>query len=278
MRLKHGGVVGAEFGTGLVERSAGSEPAEELGHAMFAAGDHGRGEMMRAGDDVGDDLGGDGVRHGGFEDADDGGGARSGEAVEAQGLADHRWVGVEGLGPELIGEDDGAGGVGAIVGGAEQSAEDGAQAHDFEVVAIDDASGNGARLAEALHGEVDFGKRAELGDGFEVLAQVVDFGNGEGGVYGMQAGCALANVEEAGFVAIGEGAQQHGADDGEDGGVGADAEGEREGHGDPEGGDAGEGANSDSEITKERHGVSPSEVTAGPGELRVFPGVGPAMR
>jgi hypothetical protein len=234
---------------------------------MLAACDHGGGEVVRAGDNVRDDLRGDGIRNGRLEDPDDGGGARSGEAVEAEGFSEDGRVRVEGLGPELIGEDDGAGGVGSVVGGAEQPAENGAQSHDFEVVAVDDASRDGARLAEALHGEVDFGEGAELGDGFEVLAEVVDFGDGEGDVVGVQAGRALADVEQASFVAIGERAQQDGANNREDGGVGADAEGEREGHGDPERGNTGEGADGDSEITKEGHGCSPSGVCSLAGAL-----------
>ena len=145
--LEDGGVAGAELGAGLVEGGAGSEAAEELGHAMFAAGDHGGGEVVRAGDNVGDDFCGDGIGHRGFEDADDGGGAGPLEAVEAEGLAEDGGIGVQGLGPELIGEDDGALGIGSVVGGTEEAAEDGAQAHDFEVVAVDDAGGDGAWLA-----------------------------------------------------------------------------------------------------------------------------------
>ena len=43
---------------------------------MDAAGDHGGGKMMRAGDHVGDDFGVGGVGNRRLEDADDGGGAR----------------------------------------------------------------------------------------------------------------------------------------------------------------------------------------------------------
>ena len=74
-----------------------------------------------------------------------------------------------------------------------------------------------------------------------MLAEVVDFRDGEGGVVGIEAGRALADVEQAVFVAIGERAQQHGADDAEDGGVGADAESQGEGDGDPERGNARKG-------------------------------------
>ena len=95
MRGDHGGVDGAEFGARGVESGAGSEAREDFGHAMFAAGDHGGGEMMRAGDDVGDDLGFHGIGHGRLKNADDGGGARALEAFEPDGLADHAGIGVQ---------------------------------------------------------------------------------------------------------------------------------------------------------------------------------------
>ena len=90
-----------------------------------------------------------------------------------------------------------------------------------------------------------------------MLAEVVDFGDGEGRVLGVNAGSALADVEEAGFVAIGEGAEEDGAHDAEDGGVGSDAESESEGDGEPERGDAGEGADRDPEVTKKSHDGPP---------------------
>ena len=57
MFLDHGRIDGAQLGASLIEGDTGSETAEELSHAMDTAGDHGGGEMMRAGDDVGDDFG-----------------------------------------------------------------------------------------------------------------------------------------------------------------------------------------------------------------------------
>ncbi len=84
----HGGVGGAELGACGFEGGSGSEAGEDLGHAVFAAGDHGGGQMMRAGDDVGDDLGRHRVGYGRLKHADDDGVARAGEAFEADALAE----------------------------------------------------------------------------------------------------------------------------------------------------------------------------------------------
>src|SRR6185437_11015773 len=159
---------------------------------------------------------------------------------------------VQRRGPEFISEDDGTGGVRAIVGGAEQTSEHRAEAHHLEVVAIDNAGGDLARRAEADNGEVDLGEGAELRDGLQVLADVVDLRDGKGRVLLVNAGRALPDVEKAGFVAIGKRTEQYGAHDAEDGGVAADAEGECEGDGDPERANARERANSKLQVAKKR--------------------------
>ena len=139
MFLHHGRVNGAQFGASLVESGAGSELAEELGHAMDAARDHRGGKMVRAGDDVGDNLGVRGIWDRGFKDADDGGGTIA-NAAEANGFADDVRIFVESGRPETIGEHDDASSVGAVVSRSEETAEDRMKAHDFEVVAADDAA------------------------------------------------------------------------------------------------------------------------------------------
>ena len=65
-------VDGAQLGARRFEVDAGREPAEQLRHAMDAARHHRRRQMMRAGHDVGDDLGFRRIRHRRFEHADDG--------------------------------------------------------------------------------------------------------------------------------------------------------------------------------------------------------------
>ena len=86
--LLHGGVDGAQLSASLVESCAGSQLAEEFGHAMDAAGDHRGGKMMRADDQVADNLRFRGIRHRGFQDTDDRGGTIA-KAAEPNGLADH---------------------------------------------------------------------------------------------------------------------------------------------------------------------------------------------
>ena len=62
---------------------------------------------MGAGNHVGDDFRVGRIRHGRFQDANNGGGA----GVEANVFADDGGIAVQHRGPETIGEYDGAGGV-----------------------------------------------------------------------------------------------------------------------------------------------------------------------
>src|SRR5262249_53892113 len=153
-------------------------------------------------------------------------------------FAEHVGVGMECIAPEGIGEDDGALGIGAIIAWSEQPAEYRLEPHYFEIMAVDYAAANFARLAEADHGEVYLREGAQFGDGVQVFTHVHNLGDGEGAVLVAVAGCALADVKEAVFVTVIEWTQQDAANHAEDGSVRADAEGERERHGDPERRDA----------------------------------------
>src|SRR5712692_10488525 len=109
MFFGHGPVDGAQLGASLIKGDAGSETPKELGHAMATVGDHGRREVVRACDDVGDDFGILGIGDGGFEDADDS--ARpiaKDTATEANGPTDDGRILLESGGPETIGENDNA--------------------------------------------------------------------------------------------------------------------------------------------------------------------------
>ena len=110
----------------------------------------------------------------------------------------------------------------------QQAAEHGAKAHHVEERSADDARFHHARLAaETNHREVDRREVAERADGGDARLDVVDFRHGERRVLGADARRALTDVDQAIFVAIDERAEEHAADDAEDRGVGADAEGER---------------------------------------------------
>ena len=118
---------------------------------------------------------------------------------------------------------------GPIVLRVQQAAEHRAKAHHVEERSADDAGLHHARLAaEADHREVDGGEVAEGADGRDARLEVVDFRHRERHVLGADARRALADVDQAIFVAIDERAEQHAADDAEDRGVGADAERERD--------------------------------------------------
>ena len=123
---------------------------------MEPVGDHGGGKVMRARDHVGDDFRILGVRDTGFEDADDGARAiahRS--AAEPDRFANDRRIFRKTGRPEAIRENHDAGSLGTIVLRPDEMAEDRMQAHDFEVVAANDAGLNDSGLPQADHGEFD---------------------------------------------------------------------------------------------------------------------------
>ena len=86
MLLDHRRVNRAQFGARRVQVGARRQPGEELGHPVDAAVDHRRRQMVRAGDDVGDDLGLGRVGDRRLEDADD----RRRAVAEPDGLAEDR--------------------------------------------------------------------------------------------------------------------------------------------------------------------------------------------
>src|ERR1019366_3667190 len=100
------------------------------------------------------------------------------------------------------------------------------QSHYLEIRSADDAGTDFARLAETDHGEADGGEIAERTHGLDTGAQILDLRDGEIRVVDAEAARALANVDQAVLVAIDQRPQQHAAHQGEDGGVGADAQGE----------------------------------------------------
>ena len=147
---------------------------------------------MRAGDDVGDELGFHRIGHRWFQYANDDCGTRAHDAIEPHRLSDHAGIMVQRCAPESIGQHSRAGGVWAIVAGSQQASKHRTQPHHLEVVAIHYARGYFARRAEPYDGEVDLGKGAERLDRFEPVPDVLNFRNGECGVRDADARSALA--------------------------------------------------------------------------------------
>ncbi len=156
------GVHRHELGLRRFEGRFRLETAKELRHAVRSAGDHRRAEVMRAGHDIGDDLGVGRIGHGRLEHTDHCGGAWT----ETNGLADDGRIAVERSRPVPVGEDGRARGLRAVVGGVQQAAKHGAKAHDLE-----ERPANHARLhdpglaSKTNHGEVDRGEITERADG-----------------------------------------------------------------------------------------------------------------
>src|SRR5712691_1723666 len=251
MGFGHGAVDGAQLGASLLEGGTRSETAKKLRYAMDAAGDHSCRKVMRTGDDVSDEFGVLGVGDGGFEDADDGARTVAHEpAVEPEGFAENRRIFAKSGRPEAISENEDAGSLGTVVLRSEKSAEDGVETHNIEECAADDTSLNYARLTQADHREFGGGEIAEGAQGFNAGAQVLDFRHRERCVHVASARGTLADVDEPVLVAVDEGLEEHAAHQGEDGGVGADAERECQDHSQRQPLRAHEGVERNSQIAK----------------------------
>src|SRR5260370_23634724 len=145
MCIGNGPVDGAQLSASLIEGGTGSETAKELSHAMEAASDHGCREVVRAGDDVGHDLGILRIGDGGFEDADDGGRPIAhGAPAEANGFAEDGRILPKSGCPETIGENRDAGSFGTVVLRSDETAQYRVQAHNFEAGAAHHACLNHA--------------------------------------------------------------------------------------------------------------------------------------
>ena len=90
---------------------------------MLAALDHGRREVVRASDDVGDNVCVRRIGNRRFQDPDDGRGAGLHHAPQLEHLSKHVGVGMQAGDPELVGEHHGARSLWAIVARVEQASE-----------------------------------------------------------------------------------------------------------------------------------------------------------
>src|SRR5580704_1331716 len=129
---------------------------------MHASLNHGRGEVMRASHDIGDDLGLGGIWYGRLQHAHDGGRA----LAELYGLADDGRIAVEGGLPEAVREHGGAGGIRAVIAHVEQASHLRVQPHHFEIRAAHDSGTNLAGIAKPDHRKADDREVAELADRF----------------------------------------------------------------------------------------------------------------
>src|SRR5260370_3583832 len=231
MGFGHSPVDGAQLGASLIERDTGNETRKEFRHAMDAPSHHGCREVVRAGDDVGDDFGLLGIRDGGCEDANDSSGSTSHEAAaEKNGFADDARILPKSGGPEQIGENDDAGSFGAVVLRPDETPEDRVEAYYVEVVAADDAGLDLAGFTKADHGEREAGEVAERAQGFNAGAQILDFGHGERFVVVADPRAALADVDQPVLVAVDESLEQYPAHQRERGRLGAASHGPRQDH------------------------------------------------
>src|SRR5260370_9129147 len=153
MRFDHRSMDGATLSARLLEIRARREQAKRFRQAMAGAVLHRRGEMMRAGDNVGDDFSIRGKLDRGFEDADDSGRSIAEAAAEANGFTDDGRIAPESARPETIGQDDDASGFRTVVSRADETTEDGMEAHHVKIGAVNDAGANFPGLAEPAHGE-----------------------------------------------------------------------------------------------------------------------------
>ena len=187
------------------------------------------------------------------EDADDG----SRPAVERELFVDDVLIAAEAALPEAVAEEDGGAGVAAFVVGSEVAAEDGLDAHDVEEVAGDleggDAFGAGGG------GEGGHAARVErhVSEGVRAGAPVAEVGVRDGEAANGLVGVGGPEGDDAIAVAEWEGLEEDGVRDAEDGGVGADAEGDGQGDEGREPWSGGGGAEGGPERGDWKHAVWP---------------------
>ena len=261
MLAHHCFVRGRQLRARVLDRGAWREAAEQLRHPVCATGDHQRAEMVRARDDVGDDLRVGGIRHRRLEDTDD----RRGARTEADGLADHGRIAGECRAPEAVRQNGGARRAWPVVCGIQQAPERRLQPHHVEERPVDDSCLDRARLAEADHRKVDSRELAERANRRDTRLEVINLGHRERRVRDGDSRCALTDVDQPILVAIDERPEQHAADDAEDRSVGADAERQRDDDGRRESPRAHERAQADPHLPQQRlGGIEPAAVPHSP--------------
>ncbi len=216
---------------------------------------------MGAGHHVRDDFGIRWIRHRRLEHADDGGTS----ATETNHATDNGRIAVEPCRPESVGQHRDARGFGAIIRCVDEAAKSGAKAHHVEERAVDDAGVHHARFAESDHREVNGRELAKGADRRRARSEILNLRNRKRHVLGIDPRCALADVNQAGFIAIHQRPKQHAADDAEDRGIGADAERKRDDNGGRQTLGAKKGPQADAHVLAESgDGVEPAAVPDAP--------------
>src|SRR6266436_4146808 len=172
---------------------------------MDATFDHGRGEMVWAGHVVSHDFGIRGIRDRRFENADDR--PRSSPhdtTAETYGLAENIRIAMKGGGPEAVGKNDDARCFRTIVLRSDEAAENGVKPHHVEIGSADNPRLDLARLTQADHGKADSREIAEFADGLNARFNILQFRDGEVGIFGANPWRTLTDINEAVFVAIHE--------------------------------------------------------------------------
>ncbi len=229
IRLMHARGDRGDLGARLVHGRRGIEARDHLGHPVRAPVLHQRAHVMLADGHIHQGLDAAGEEGHRLQHADDVHLA----ARDAQLATDNRRVATEAREPVAVREHNDWRRAGAVVAGVERPAKDGAEPHHGEVVASDESDVDLRGVVAVHHIERELRILGDVGERLGLLAEVVDLGDGERDVGGAEPFGGLAQVHQAIAVGVRERAEQHAAEHGEDGGVGADAE--------PEGEDDGEG-------------------------------------
>ena len=218
--LKDEGVVGGEFGAG----DAGLETRENVD--VFTAA-HGLGDERERSPDIGSaGIGRAGLADGGEaarHHADDG----ERLTVEENRLADGIGIGGEVMLPEVVGDDRNVLPFAGVVGGYEVSANFGSDAEHTEIV------GARGHSLDVNGGVADGEIVADFGDAGDVLerrgegAEAAEFGGGQAHLAGLVF-VGLGELDDAVGLREWKRSEENAVDDGEDGGVGSDAESEGE--------------------------------------------------
>src|SRR5215471_4107848 len=176
MLLLDRGVNCLQLAASLFEGCSGSQAAKELGHAVHAARNHCRREMMWAGDDVGDDFGVLRIRDAGLEHTDYRCNSIA-KAAELNSLTEDRRIFVERVCPETIGENRNACCLGAVVLRTNKAPKHRMKTHHIKVGSADHARADFAGLAQPDHRETDHREVAEFTEALDAVAQILELGN-----------------------------------------------------------------------------------------------------